>query len=259
MSIHINRETQNNKTNYFSWILISLVICIFVGLQVACFNSNQKTTDEARKNELQEKENLKIQREELLKFLGTKLAEFVKLAPPTKLAPQPYLKGKTVIVDVSYDGEILLGPFYYGYDLTDLPEMKLVYPNYKGDFSSSSEKNIWNKTFGVKSIAKKADDDIQTVIQLKFTDTKVCRRYGSADFFKGASLCGKKAEVTVIDKTIPAIIAKKTLTNNKKLPETVEVIEKYYSSDISSNSIKDPYQMYPFNEIEEYLKNLEQK
>ncbi len=251
MSIYINSETQNNKTNYFSWILIALVICIFAGLQVACFNSNQKTTVEAGKNEFQEKENLKIQREESLKLFGTKLEEFVKLAPQTKLAPQPYLKGKTVIVDG--DGEIKYS-FYYGYNLTD-PEIKLVYP---GASSIPYGKEIWNKTFGVKSIAKKADD-VQTVIQLKFTDTNVCRRYGSADLLKGVSLCVMKAEVTVIDKTIPAIIAKKTLTNNKKLPKTVEVIEKYLSSDLSINSIKDGYQMYPFNEIEEYLKNLEQK
>ena len=242
MSIYIN----SNKKNYYSWILISLIICIFAGLQTACFNSNQKTIAESRKNEFETKEKLRIQREESLKLFGTKLEEFVKLAPPAKLAPQPYLKGKTVIVNMS---DVGWSHFYYGYNLTD-PEIKLVYPDKPLSYSSS-EKEIWNKTFGVKSIAEKADD-IQTVIQLKFTSTN-CRQYGDRDAELGERiyLCVKKAEVTVIDKTIPAIIAKKTFTNNKVLPETVEM--KNYTA------IKDPYQMYPFNEVEEYLKNLEQK
>lgn len=235
---------------YYTWFLSTLLICIFAGLHIGCFNLKHNTTVESEKNEFQEKENRKIlQREESLKLFGTKLNEFVKLAPRTKLAPQPYLKGKTVIVDVGDGG--LSDSFYYGFYLTE-PEIKLVYPD-KSLISSKQE--IWSNAFGVKSIAEKADD-VQTVIQLKFTDTKVCRSYGDAnDYQKMTQLCGVQAVITIIDKTIPAIIAKKTFTNNK-LPEVVLASN---NKDLGYYSRNDYYEMYPFKEIEEYLKNLEQK
>lgn len=172
--------------------------------------------------------------------------EFVKLAPLIKLAPAPYITGDTVIVDLG--GR----PFYYGYMLSDA-DVKIVYPN---EPLVDLNKDRWTKTFGVQSLAKTAEK-IRTVIQLRFTDTPNCRWYGEAnDYIKGKQLCGIKADITIIDKTLPAIIAKKTFTNNK-LPDKVTVIEN--PSMRGFEYLKDSYQMYPFAEIEAYLKALPQK
>lgn len=105
--------------------------------------------------------------------------KLMSLSPPVKIAKEPYLKGKIVVVDIS--------------------EIQTV--NYIADISKRAE--IVN--------------EMQTLIQIRCVKAGKIGEYELIETKEIVPAYGSECKVTVIDNTIPAIITEKTFFN-KELP-----------------------------------------
>jgi hypothetical protein len=203
-----------------------------------------------------EKQKNKDKAEKVRDFV-TKYSDLIILSPPEKLAPAPYLNGKTIFV-----GNLKKEPRFWGYDYS------FYGLNRDNQLSEAEQRKIW-KHFGSIEL-KEADGfskdinnlfsqslaesvaEANTVVQLSFNETEKKQEYGN---LLGKTLHGIRCDIVVIDKTIPAVIAKKSFINNN-LPKEVQVI---YRKGEVFGTLENPAQMYPFEEVLNYLKTFEKR
>lgn len=106
--------------------------------------------------------------------------KLMSLSPPIKITKEPYLKGKTVIVEIG----------------------GIQTANYITDISKSAE----------------TVNEMQSLIQIRCKKTDRIGEYELTETKERVPAYGSQCKVTVIDNTIPAIITEKTFFN-KELPE----------------------------------------
>lgn len=152
----------------------------------------------------------------------------VSLSPPRKIAKEPYLKGKTVVVNIS------------GIE-TD---------KYIADTGRRAE--IVNEMQSLVQLeCKKADKIGEYVI----TKTKIGEmEYEPSKTNEKIPAYGSQCKVTVIDNTIPAIVAEKTFFN-KQMPEQKTFYESLDPKLIGKQKIE-YVAPYPQEEIKNYITGL---
>jgi hypothetical protein len=161
----------------------------------ACKSPEEKERD--RKKAIWKREEAEKQKKtaELLKSLEPKEVEWAKLAPPLKYADKPYIKGKMVIVHRRAN------------DATEILEDDVV---------------------GLGEMHAQSPTDVQTVVQtdcfLIPAGSYIVTIEGKAEHEEEKEKIPaytSKCNVTLIDLSRPAIIARRTF-ENKKLDDKIE-------------------------------------
>jgi len=153
-----------------------------------------------------------------------KREEFTKLPAKVQLTGQPYIKGKAV--------------YYHRHiSLKDKSEKRMTAWVYQ------------ERTPFLSGVTAEKPEEVETVILEKCDEISLgsYARSFSGEKSETIPAFGWKCEITIVDKTIPAVIYRKTFQN--KLEEFK----------IISGSGKEDRAAPPSNEIGEFLKNLPQK
>jgi hypothetical protein len=151
-----------------------------------------------------------------------KAAEFSKLPAKVQLTSQPYIKGKAV--------------YYHRHtSLKDKSEKKMIAWVYQ------------ERTPFLSGVTAEKPEEVETVVLEKCDEISLGSYALGAGGKEKIPAFGWKCEITIVDKTIPAVIYRKTFQN--KLEEFK----------IISGSGKEDRESPPSNEIGEFLKNLPQK
>lgn len=161
--------------------ILNLTILVGIGLVMVlgCLSEESKrATEEWRAKELKAQET----RADLAK----RGDEFAKMTAPVKLAKEPYLKGKVVIVYTWADGK-----------------------------NEIQENDIQRKLYHAQSVT-----DYQSVFKVKCSEIPA-GTYVFESKGKEVPAFTVRCDSEIIDKTIPAVVFKKTFENTK-LPETVK-------------------------------------
>lgn len=162
------------------------VAVIFLSAVLGCKSAAEKAQDQQRQAQRDQKAQQKQKTADLIKSLEPMTDGWAKLAPPLKLAKDPYVKGKVVIVYRRAD------------DINEVLE---------------------NDVIGLGELHAASADEVQTVVQ---TDCFQVRRgsYVTQDQEKREIPAYiSECEVALVDLSLPATIYRKKFENAKLLDE----------------------------------------
>jgi hypothetical protein len=188
----------------------------------------------------QQREKLEAQRKVALEereALFAKFDELRQITPPVKLAMPPYFKGKGVYVTISI-------PFDYYFYIEDL-----IGKEQRAEKLSEVETIIQVKCSRGQKLSDYCSTDEDDRLYLPVCTAKQRKQYGTKTTMYGhpvVSVYASKCEVSVIDYTMPAIIARRTFVN-AIAPRTINEGSPYLM-----NYIIGP----PANEIRNYVAGL---
>ncbi len=243
---------------------IGCFICIFIvaigfggWIIYNIYTAQQKEISENQQRD----EKIKKTKEQINKFqsLISKYSEISTFSPPEKLVALPYTNGKILFI-----GNEVNQPHFWGYDYAFINEIsdglekseKEKFRKYFQDDINSPSNDFsakLNKLFS-QSLAE-SSDEIKTIVQISFKETGRTQDYGKfLDINDGhLNLHGISCDVTVIDKTIPAIIGRKSFVNNN-FPKEVKIKELKWNAELSI-----PTLMYPFYDVLNYVKTFQRR
>lgn len=214
------------KTRTYLWL------AVFSGVVLAgCFSAGKKNTAEKSETEVNEEARAAKckQEREGLKQLDAMTAEFAKPVKKTELADEPYLKGKVLVLDARDSG---------AYRSRDESNCRA---------SSECERDDSHCSRGVNfdrlsEVRARSAEEAQTIALVS------CRKTPSGYYSEIAGDPNKKTpsfdqvcEVILIDRSIPAVIYKKTFKSESRsvltgqpLPNEKEIVASVPTEDIDA-------------------------
>jgi hypothetical protein len=232
------------STVFVAKSVLLLLIAFLTGFNLACgsLNSATETVSETEAKGEKERSELKARcskEKEAMNLLDSRADEFGRLPKKTELTTEPYLKGKLFVVD---DRDKRL----YAYDFSPTGCRYSKECQRDAGCSPTSFDQF-------QEVRARSAEEVQTVALIS------CRKVKHGDYKRtggpnqGETIPGFdiNCEVAVVDKTIPAVIYKKTFNSELLMLEN--------ETALSLSGTKELVASTPYREIDKFLLDLPRK